>query len=403
MTKGVNIIVGDITVNNQSSESGSYGQSSLASGVYKTIESYPNDMDDVVKMGSFPVGSGKTAVTILHDSDYGGVGTSKISKTTIDAAKDWNDKPVTNLKELTIGNTTDEDGFLKIYGKNINTILVGDATHEGGDIKVYRDGSNNLQLSLDADAASNAIALSVYGGVVAQNFLTVGQTALETGYVFYAIGASKFQNTLYVADSVSIANGGIFNFINNQDVLPFNINVITPNATNHAIKLQIATNDIIVAQATGDGAGGITQTSKLVELHACLTSWIGTTGGFNIRIAEATGTATAANTFDIEVDIPSGARILGCQLRVDTALTSSNSGVSWAAAYIDGSTSAITTGQSFDQNTKTNTMYNANGANDIASAETDIRITCDTAKLFVAGGQVKAIVYYQDFTAMADA
>ena len=306
------------------------------------------------------------------------------------------------VEEITVSNVTDESGWIKIYGKNADTLILGDATHEGGDVKIYRDSSGNLQLYVDADAASNAIGMSVYGGVVAQNYLTVGQATLNTGYVL-SVNGNTYSTRVYTP-YLLLGSSGILAIDANQASLLLNISVSDTDATDHAIKLQIDTNDIIVAQATGAGGGGIiTETSKLVELHAYLTSFIGTTGGFNIRIAEATGTATAANTFDIEVDIPSGARILGCQLRVDTALSSSNGGVSWAAAYIDGSTSAITTGQAFTLNTKANTMYNTNGANDIASAETDIRVTCDTAKLFVAGGQVKAIVYYEDFTAMADA
>lgn len=315
---------------------------------------------------------------------------------------------ICQVPKIVIGSKNTEQGSLKIFGKNINTISLGDATHEGGNIIVYRDASGNAQLTLDADAASNAIALSVYGGVVAQNFLTVGQASLNAGYALYINGSisgsgaivSGSTITTGASGSLNIGTVGIVGRGANQASIPINIVVSGTDSTNHAIKLQIDANDIIVAQATGDGSGGITD--KHVELYG-YTSWIGTTGGFNVKIAEATGTATAAATFDIEVDIPSGARILGCQLRVDTALTSSDGGTTWSAAFIDGSTSAVAAGAAFAQNTKVNTMYNANAANDIASAETDIRVTCDGGKTFVADGQVKAIVYYEDFTAMGDA
>lgn len=178
-----------------------------------------------------------------------GVEQRDLTDVTIDAAKDWNDKPVTNLKELTIGNTTDEDGFLKIFGKNINTIILGDATHEGGDIKVYRDGSNNLQLSLDADAASNAIAMSVYGGVVMQNYLTVGQTTLDLAYKFYVAGGMKTNG--------EYRGAGLTHHDANGTNVSLNI-YITSGSGTHSSKLQIDSQDIVVAQATGDGAGGIT-------------------------------------------------------------------------------------------------------------------------------------------------
>ena len=47
----------------------------------------------------------------------------------------------------------------------------------------------------------------------------------------------------------------------------------------------------------------------------------GTSGGFKILVAEATGTATEAATFAIATAVPAGAILLGCQLRVDMALS----------------------------------------------------------------------------------
>lgn len=71
MAKGVDIVVGDITLKRQSSSSGataaSYGADSLASGVYHAVESYDNDITDVKKLEAFQVGSGKVGVIILHE------------------------------------------------------------------------------------------------------------------------------------------------------------------------------------------------------------------------------------------------------------------------------------------------------------------------------------------------
>jgi hypothetical protein len=127
------------------------------------------------------------------------------------------------------------------------------------------------------------------------------------------------------------------------------------------------------------------------------------TGGLMTYYSEAVGTATAAATFDIEVNIPSGAKIIGVQLRVDTALSSSDGGTTWSAAYIDGSTASVASGKEFAQNTKQDTFFDAHAATDITSAETDITVTADGGKTFIAGGVVRAIVYYQTFTAMGDA
>ena len=130
---------------------------------------------------------------------------------------------------------------------------------------------------------------------------------------------------------------------------------------------------------------------------------LGTTGGITLKTSEATGTATAAATFDIEVNVPSGAKIVSTQLRVDTALSSSDGGTAWSAAFIDGSTASVASGAAFAKDTKVSTFFNANAATDITSAETDITVTADSAKTFIAGGKVKAIVTYYEFTAMGAA
>jgi len=129
----------------------------------------------------------------------------------------------------------------------------------------------------------------------------------------------------------------------------------------------------------------------------------GTTGAVVLTTAEAVGTATAAKTFDIEVNVPSGVKIVGSQIRVDTALTSSDGGTAFSAAFIDGSTIAVASAAAFAQNTKVNTLFNENASTLITSAETDITVTCDSSKTFIAGGQVRAIIYYQQLTAMGDA
>ena len=67
MAKGVDIVIGDTTIRDQSAVSGSYGGDSLASGVYQKIETYDNDISDVKRLEAFQVGSGKVGVIILHD------------------------------------------------------------------------------------------------------------------------------------------------------------------------------------------------------------------------------------------------------------------------------------------------------------------------------------------------
>ena len=66
MTQGVDIVVGDISVRVQNAVSGNYGNDSMASGIYKRIETYANDITDVKWLTAFPVAANKAAVIILH-------------------------------------------------------------------------------------------------------------------------------------------------------------------------------------------------------------------------------------------------------------------------------------------------------------------------------------------------
>ena len=183
--------------------------------------------------------------------------------------------PRTQVPFLNVSDPVSGAGHVQIYGADEDRLILGDATHEGGDVVTYRDAAGNRQLFVDADAAANALALSVYGGVVAQNYLTVGQAALNTSYPLYvngeirntgadiASGGNMWTNGIYVSTN------GMLNRADNQSTLPININVVGADATDHAIKLQIDANDIIVAQATGDGAGGIVGKRMIVSGGQC--------------------------------------------------------------------------------------------------------------------------------------
>ena len=140
-----------------------------------------------------------------------------------------------------------------------------------------------------------------------------------------------------------------------------------------------------------------------VQVVGSLKRADGSTGGLTTQAAEAAANITAAHTITVQVNVPTGSRILGCQLRVDTALAG---GETWNAQYVTGATQSIATNQAVAQNTKVNKFFDANADTDIASGEVDITIQKNSnpgVDVFTAQGNIRAIVYYQAFNAMANA
>lgn len=163
---------------------------------------------------------------------------------------------ICQIPKLIIGSKNTEKGYIQIYQKNADALILGDATHEGGDVKIYRDTSGNLQVSIDADAASSAIGMSIYAGAVFQNKVAIGQATLGA-YTLQVAGSAaistEFSSTRGI---VNIANGYGIQSTSNATNLFANIPV-TSGTANHALKLQIDSNDIIVVQATGNDDGTV--------------------------------------------------------------------------------------------------------------------------------------------------
>lgn len=155
---------------------------------------------------------------------------------------------------------------LKLLGENKTIFSLGDSTHEGGNVEIYRDGSNNLALFFDADAASNTKGLDIYPGVVCQNGVTIGSTSFDTTYKLRVTGNSYFSGNVSTNSEWGVNDGhGIHSVNNNQAVMRLNLGVGGTDSIDHAICLRIDNNDIICAQATGDGVGGVVDLKAIVK------------------------------------------------------------------------------------------------------------------------------------------
>jgi hypothetical protein len=148
--------------------------------------------------------------------------------------------------------------------------------------------------------------------------------------------------------------------------------------------------------------GGVTAaTSAIIAGDLDIQDPTEASGGMTIQTSTASsGTLTGA-TDTIEVNIPSGAVILACQLRVDVAVTDSAGDDTWSAAYSGGATQSIVAGAAAAQNTKVNKFFDANAATAIASSEVDITLTPNGGNF--TAGEITAVAYYFELTALANA
>lgn len=121
------------------------------------------------------------------------------------------------------------------------------------------------------------------------------------------------------------------------------------------------------------------------------------TGALVLKKAVAAKEFEGGATEVIPVAVPSGAMIVGAQLRNNTLLTATT-GVSYSAAYSGGATQSIGSGLAFTKNTKTSTFFTVQGsgeATNITSNTTNITLTPNAGTLDT--GTVEAVVYYWAF------
>lgn len=119
----------------------------------------------------------------------------------------------------------------------------------------------------------------------------------------------------------------------------------------------------------------------------------------SIEVAEGKSDIEADASTTITLSIPTGARLIGSQLRVDAALAT---GETWDAAYSGGCTTAIAAAQAVAKNTKVKVLYDENAASAITTDTTNIAITKNGGGSFTAQGTVRALVYYELLTTLGD-
>ncbi len=235
----------------------------------------------------------------------------------------------------------------------------------------------------------------------ATNSITSGSLAITTTDAANATALTVTQQDTGSSIAATIVNAGTGNglFID-QNGNGVALHIDNDGTANSLTVEGTTATDFVIEKGGNVGIGTISPATKLDIAGAMqVSSTVALSlGGYVRTFAEATGTPSGTTTyFDISVDVPSGCKLLGCQLRVDTALTA---GETWGAAYVTGSTTTLAAaGQAVAQNTKVNKMH----VDEITTDTTKVRITRDAGNFTNAAGVIRAIVYYETFTAMGNA
>jgi hypothetical protein len=280
----------------------------------------------------------------------------------------------------------------------------GDTTERGWGMQCSADVATGCNSDFACGYANHPDLMGVEGTVVHNGNGRVDMAAGLFGYVFTgghakigeAVSSLAFQPTAGGPDNV-IDKGYCFkaaerhdsgtvtkkySFVAEDGTGPGGIGYAEPEAA-WAVK-----GGISAGRNVDPGLGRI-RASSAFELSGGL-------GGYRQKLAEATASLLGA-TSTITLSVPSQAKILAVQLRVDALITSGDGGTSWSSAFTGGSATVIALTQAFAKNTKADKML----PGEVVSGVTDILVTCNGGTF--SGGTVRAIVYYEELEPMPDA
>ncbi len=277
-----------------------------------------------------------------------------------------------------------------------NNIFLGwlAGAYETGNNKLFID---SLDRTTEALGRTNSLIYGIMDASASNQYLTVNAklTASKPAGASVPIAA-------FYTPSMADTNEVYFNLGQDASASFYLLYHHLTDAASRYIALQNATvgpgSKSIVLTWNGNTGFGTTTPATKVDVAGSFqisSPVAGSLGGYVRTFAEATGTPSGTTTyFDIAVNVPAGTKLLGCQLRVDTALTA---GETWGAAYVTGSSTILAaTGQTVAKNTKVNKMH----VDEITTDITKVRITRDAGNFTNSVGVIRAIVYYETFTAM---
>lgn len=156
-----------------------------------------------------------------------------------------------------------------------------------------------------------------------------------------------------------------------------------------------------VTQAIEDGDISVNVGGDLV-LTEEVTSPSITEGTFTRKAVSASVTTTAATTAVIPVNVPVGAKLIGAQFIVTTAIAYTGDSTAFQATWT-ASTQAIGGATTGAKNDKGKALYNENANSAIVSGSVEtITLTANNTGAFAAGGVVLAVAWYDELSDLPD-
>jgi len=142
----------------------------------------------------------------------------------------------------------------------------------------------------------------------------------------------------------------------------------------------------------GSAGSGVTNRARGIRLFdsddGSTNAYI---GGWRFGYRTTEGSLTGAG-ITIQANVPSGAKLVGTLLRVDSEI-GATTGTAWSASYTGGNTQSIASGLAFAKNTKANRLFDPYIQSPITSGETDISILVNSG-IFLSG-IVHTQVFYE--------
>ncbi len=300
-------------------------------------------------------------IRIQRTQSGGGVGAPKEDQIQVAAstAYGWDENAVITASQVNI-----------TPGSAITGLVIDTAANDVSSVTINSESTNFNALNITGKRGLN-IQQDVSGGRGLHVERDLGEAGAMPLITFKSMAAATIQSTFFIDHNGTGGGAG------------YGLHVDSENAVASAAHFESAFT-----------------VSLELEKGIHITSDDGTHGGYLTRVfAASTGTLPAATTDTIQLNIPTGWVIQGCQLHVKTALAG---GDTWDAELNDGSQEeVIASNQAVAQNTNVNHHASADAGygGTLTDAETDILITKNGGGSFTAQGEIEATCIAKGFDA----